>query len=96
MVEVEQILMVDFTSTQAWAKEVAPPASCVRGQTKAATAKLLNTSPLLTFDGVDKMYCQLAKIHAIAVVQLAECARWRQSNPATSPIWAGPVGRDPS
>jgi hypothetical protein len=68
----------------------------VGGQTKAATAKLLNTSPLLTFDGVDKMYCQLAKIHAIAVVQLAECARWRQSNPATSPIWAGPVGRDPS
>jgi hypothetical protein len=34
MVEVEQILMVDFTSTQAWAKEVAPPASRVGGADK--------------------------------------------------------------
>jgi hypothetical protein len=50
--EMERILMMDFTSTQAQAKEVAPP--------------------LLTADGVDKMYSHLAEIHAIATTQLVE------------------------
>jgi hypothetical protein len=53
--------MVDFASTQAQAKEVAPPASCEGGgggQDEATIAKLLNVSPPLTVDGVDKMYRQ--------------------------------------
>jgi hypothetical protein len=36
----------------------------------------LNASPPLTANGVDKIYRQLAKIHAIATAQLAECAYW--------------------
>jgi hypothetical protein len=66
--------MVDFTSTQAQAKEVAPPTSHKGGQAEATTFKPLSTSPPLTADGVDKMYHQLAEIHAIATTQLAECA----------------------
>jgi hypothetical protein len=67
VLEAERILMVDFASTQAWAKDVAPTASHVGGQTEAAMAKPLSTSPLLTVSGVDKMYCKLTEIHAIAV-----------------------------
>jgi hypothetical protein len=66
--------MVDFASTQAQAKEVAPPASCDGGQDEAAAAKAFNVLPPLTADGVDKIYCQLVEIHAIAATQLAECA----------------------
>jgi hypothetical protein len=66
--------MVDFVSTQAQAKEVAPPASREGGQDEATAAKPLSASHLLTTDGVDKMYRQLAEIHAIAAAQLAECA----------------------
>jgi hypothetical protein len=36
----------------------------------------MSTSPLLTADGLDWMNCQLVEIHAIIVVQLAECACW--------------------
>jgi hypothetical protein len=36
-------------------------------------AKSLRASPPLTTDGVDKMYHQLAEIHAIVTVQLVEC-----------------------
>jgi hypothetical protein len=39
----------------------------------------MGTSPLLTADGVDKMYNQLAEIHAITVAQIALCAHWRRS-----------------
>jgi hypothetical protein len=38
----ETILMVDFTSTQDRAKEVAPPTSREGGRTEAAKAKPLN------------------------------------------------------
>jgi hypothetical protein len=38
-------------------------------------AKPLSASPLLTADGVDKMYRQLVEIHAIIVVQLVEHPR---------------------
>jgi hypothetical protein len=68
--------MVDFTSTQARAKEVAPLASHEGVQIEAAAAKPLSASPPLTNDGVDKMYRQLVEICAIAIAQLAECARW--------------------
>jgi hypothetical protein len=80
--------MVDFTSTQAHAKEVAPPTSCKGGQDEAAT-KPLNASPPLTADGVDKMYHQLAEIHTIITMQLAEYARWHRSDSTVSLAWAG-------
>jgi hypothetical protein len=52
-------------------------------------AKPMSTSPPITVDRVDKMYHQLAEIHAITAVQLAECARWRQSDPTPSPVRVG-------
>jgi hypothetical protein len=41
----------------------------------AAAAMPLNTLPPPSTDGVDRLYRQLAEIHAIAVAPLAECAR---------------------
>jgi hypothetical protein len=55
---------------------VAPSASREGGQVEATAAKPQSAPPLLTVDGVDKMYRQLAEIHAITAAQLAECARW--------------------
>jgi hypothetical protein len=86
--EAQMIPMVDFTSTQAHAKEVAPPTSREGGQAKAAVAKPPSASPPLTTDEVDKMYCQLAEIHTIATVQLAECAHWLRSDSTPGPVWA--------
>jgi hypothetical protein len=57
MLEVERILIIDFASRHARAKEVAVSTSREGGQTKAAATKPLSTSPLLTADGVEKMYC---------------------------------------
>jgi hypothetical protein len=71
------------------AQEVAPSASRKGGQTEAAMAKPMSTSPPITVDRVDKMYHQLAEIHAITDVQLAECACWRQSDPTPSPVRVG-------
>jgi hypothetical protein len=65
--------MVDFTSTQAQAKEVAPPASCEGGQDQATVAKPMSASLSLTADEVDKMYHQLV-----------ECARWHRSDSTPS------------
>jgi hypothetical protein len=59
--------MVDFTSTKAQAKEVAPPARREGGQDEAIIAKPLGASPMLTVDGVDKRYYQLTEIHVIAI-----------------------------
>jgi hypothetical protein len=81
--------MMDFGSTEARAKEVAPPATREGGHMEAAAAKPLSASPLLTADGVDKMYHQLVEIHAITAAQLAECTRWHRFDPASSPIQAG-------
>jgi hypothetical protein len=81
--------MVNFASTQARAKEVAPSTSHEEGETKAIAVKPLSTSPPLTADGVDKMYRQLAEIHAITTVQLAECARWCRPDPSPSLARAG-------
>jgi hypothetical protein len=89
-------MMVDCTTTQTWAKEVASSASREGGQTEATTAKPPSTSPLLTTDGLDKMYHQLAEIHAITAVQLTECARWHRSNQTPILVRAGLVGRGPS
>jgi hypothetical protein len=49
---------------------VALPANCEGGQDEATVAKPLSASLPLTVDGVDKMYCQLVKIHAIVATQL--------------------------
>jgi hypothetical protein len=46
----------------------------------AVTAKALSASPPPTINTVDKMYHELADIHAIAAAQLAECAHWRWYN----------------
>jgi hypothetical protein len=80
--------MFDFTSTQAQVEEVAPPASSEGGRAEATTAKSLSASPQLTADGLDKMYRQLAEIHAIAAAQLAECAHWRRSDSTPSLVQA--------
>jgi hypothetical protein len=86
--EAERILMVDFTSTQAQAKEVALPASQKGGQVEAAIAKPVSSLPPFTTDGVNKMYRQLVEIHAIAATKLVECARWRRSDSTPSSVWA--------
>jgi hypothetical protein len=78
----------NFTSTQARAKEVALPTNHEGGQDEATMAKPLSASLPLTVDGVDKMYCQLVKIHAIAATQLAYCASWRRSDSTHSVVWA--------
>jgi hypothetical protein len=44
------------------------------GQNEAAMAKPLNVLPPPSADRVDMMYHQLAEIHAIASMQLTECA----------------------
>jgi hypothetical protein len=63
--------MVGFTSTQARAKEAAPSARCEGGQDEDVATKPLSASTPLTAHQVDKMYHQLAEIHAIATAQLA-------------------------
>jgi hypothetical protein len=80
----ERILIIDLASTQARAKGVAPTASCEEGHTEAAAARPPKASPPPTANEVDNRYNQLVEIHAIAAMQLAECARWRQSNPTTN------------
>jgi hypothetical protein len=67
--------MMDFASTQAQAKKVAPSTSHEGGQTEAAETEPPSTSAPLTTDGVDKMHRQLAEIHAITTTQLVEYAR---------------------
>jgi hypothetical protein len=58
--------MVDFIPTQVQAKKLAPPVRRGEAQVEATVAKSLNTLPLLIIDGLDRMYCQLVEIHAIA------------------------------
>jgi hypothetical protein len=96
MFETERILTMDFTSTQAWAKEVAPPASHEGGQTEVVVTKPLSASSPLTADKVDKMYCQLVEIHAITAAQLAECAHWCWSDPFLVRLGTGSADKGPS
>jgi hypothetical protein len=67
--------MVDFTSTQAPGKQVAPPANRDGGQAEATVATALSTLSLLSVDRFYKRYRQLAKMHTIIATQLVECAR---------------------
>jgi hypothetical protein len=80
--------MVDFTATQDRAKGAVPSANRQEGHTEATTTKTLSTIPSPTTDVVDNMYHQLAEIHAIAVVKLAECAHWHRSDLTSSPVRA--------
>jgi hypothetical protein len=86
--EAKRILLVDFTATQARAKEAAPSANHEGGQTKAIATKTPSAIPPPIIDGVDRMHRQLAEIHAIIVVQLAKCAHWHWSDPTSSPVQA--------
>jgi hypothetical protein len=72
--------MVDFASTQARAKELPPSTNHEGDQDEATAAKPLSASPPLIANGVDKMFRQLTEIHAIATMQLAECAPWHRSD----------------
>jgi hypothetical protein len=86
--------MMDFASTPAHAKGVAPAASREEGGAEAAVARHLNASSLPTADGVDKMYRHMTEIHGITVAPLAECTHWHQSNPTldvahASASWRG-------
>jgi hypothetical protein len=91
----ERILMVDVASTQARAKGVAPFASREGGQTEAGAAKPMSASPLPTADGVDKMYHQLAEIHAITAAHLAEWAHCIGLTQLLVWFGLGPVARGP-
>jgi hypothetical protein len=64
--EGERILMMDYVPSRARSKGVVSTPSHGWGQAEAAAAKALSVSPP-TIDGVDKMYHQLAEIHAIVI-----------------------------
>jgi hypothetical protein len=93
---VERILMMDFASTPARAKGVAPVASLEEGHAEAAAARPPKASPPPTVDGVEKMYRILAEIHAIATMQVAECVHWCQSNSTPNAAHAGTSWRGPA
>jgi hypothetical protein len=82
--EAESIPMVDVATTQAQSKAAAPSDNHEGGQTEATMAKPSSASPPPTADGVDKLYHQLAEIHAITIVQLVECTHWRWSDPTSN------------
>jgi hypothetical protein len=63
----ERILIMDFVSTLACAKGVAPTASREEGRTVVAMARPSKASPPLTADGVARMYRQLAEIHTVMI-----------------------------
>jgi hypothetical protein len=73
----DKILMIDYAPTQARSKGVISTPSCGWGQVEVVVAKAPSASPLSTADRVDKLYRQLAEIHATTAVQLVECACWR-------------------
>jgi hypothetical protein len=75
MLETERILMLDFTSTQTQAKDLTPLVCQGKARTKVVAAQSPSASPPLTVDGVNRMYRQLAQIHAIPTAQLVECTR---------------------
>jgi hypothetical protein len=81
--------MVDFTSTQAQSKELAPPVRRGVGQVRAVGAISPSMPPPLTTNRVDRMYIQLAEIHFIAVAQLAECGHWHQTDSTPRSVRVG-------
>jgi hypothetical protein len=87
--EVERFLMMDYVPTRARSKGVVCTPTRGWGQAEATLAMALSVSPPPIADGVDKLYHQVAEIHAIATAQLPECAHWRHSDSDPSPIWVG-------
>jgi hypothetical protein len=79
---------MDLAATRAQAKRAAHSANREGGQTEAVVAKPLNVRQPPSADGLDRLYHQLVEIHAFVAVQHAECARWHQSDPTSSPIHA--------
>jgi hypothetical protein len=88
--------MMDYTSTQARTKGVAPTTNHEKSHTEAVLARSSKALPPPSADRVDKMYLQLAEIHAVAIVvaQLAKCVCWHLTRPLT---WCMPaqVGEGP-
>jgi hypothetical protein len=87
--------MVDFAAARSQAKGVAPAKNRERGQwptfarasrTVAAVAMRLNPLPPPSTYGVDRLYRQLAEMHAITTAQLAECIHWRRVHSTSSPV----------
>jgi hypothetical protein len=65
--ETERIIMVDFAATQGWVKRVVPSANRVGGARPRPLQPKFKASYLHPPSmGVDRMYHQLAEIHAIA------------------------------
>jgi hypothetical protein len=88
--------MMDFASIQARPKRVSLTSSREEGHTEAIAARPPKVAIPPTTDGVDKIYHQLVEIHALTAAQLAECARWRRSNPTSNAAhasgdWRGPT-----
>jgi hypothetical protein len=55
-------------------------------------AKPPNAPPPPSTDGANRLYHQLAEIHAIATAQLAECACWHRTSPTPNTAYAGASG----
>jgi hypothetical protein len=81
--------MVDFTSTQTQAKDLAPLVHQGEPRTEVVTARSPSTLPPLTTDGVNRMYHQLAEIHTNVVAQLEQCTRWHQADSTARSVRAG-------
>jgi hypothetical protein len=80
--------MMDYAATQARPEGMISTHRCRWGLAEATMAKATSFSPLPTIDEVDRLYHQLAEIHAIGAAQPAECAHWRCSNSTPSMVWA--------
>jgi hypothetical protein len=85
--------MVDFVSTHARVKGVAPSANGEGNQAEAIASEPLSASPPPTADGVDKLYHQLTEIHTIAAMQLAMCAHGAGPTQLLAWFRPGQVGR---
>jgi hypothetical protein len=66
--------MIDYALTQAQSEGVISTASRGWGLAEATVTKALSILPPPTTNEVDKLYHQLAEIHAIFATQLVECA----------------------
>jgi hypothetical protein len=82
----ERILMIDYALAQARSEGKVNAPHHQGGLTKATKAKAVSISPPPTADEVDRLYRQLAEIHAISAAQLAECTHWCHFASTSSPV----------
>jgi hypothetical protein len=80
--------MIDYALDQARSEGKVNAPHHQGGLTKATKAKAVSISPPPTADEVDRLYRQLAEIHAISAAQLAECTHWCRFASTSSPVWA--------